>query len=120
MREIEFRGKSLIEKDKWLVGSLYDEGGEEYILPAFLASALDFENYQVDPNTVGQFTGFWARHGDGEPKKIYEGDTVKVGKLEYLVCWSLKNGRWYLGNGSENPIIWMSITGENSYEVINH
>lgn len=83
-RIIKFRGKH-ISTGEWLFGSHYDDCGEEYILPNIVGSAIDYEDYQVDPNTVGQFTGVCDK--DNAP--IYEGDIVRNGEegFYYVVEW---------------------------------
>lgn len=53
-RTIKFKGKSLTTGE-WLYGSHFNDGGEDYILPNVPSGADDYERYQVDLNTVGQF-----------------------------------------------------------------
>ena len=70
--DIRWRGKKL-GKDEWLIGSLYDDGGELYILPPHPGSAIDYEDYQINPNTLGIWTGRKDRYG----YPIYTGDLIR-------------------------------------------
>lgn len=72
MREILFRGKR-VDNGEWIQGypCRYGWIGKEkdYIIPDY-ASAL--YTVEIDPETVGQCTGFVDNNG----KKIFEGDIV--------------------------------------------
>ena len=63
MREIKFRGKRL-DNGEWLYGSLVILNGRYFI--------FDDVN-EVDPTTVGEFTGLKDRNG----KEVYEGDVIR-------------------------------------------
>lgn len=69
MREIKFRGKSKIS-GKWVYGDLVRLPEDEHTITTIFKNVGYCE---VDPDTVGQFTGFTDKKG----KDIYEGDIVE-------------------------------------------
>lgn len=65
MREIKFRGKRL-DNGEWLYGSLVILNGRYFIFD-------DANRHEVDPTTVGEFTGLKDMHS----AEIYEGDVIR-------------------------------------------
>lgn len=66
MREIKFRGKRL-DNGEWIEGDLLRMNGHWFIFPDPAPEGID--KYEVDPATVGEFTGLKDKNG----KEIYEG-----------------------------------------------
>lgn len=104
MRKILFRGKR-IDNNQWEYGAYVRYGftGKEksYIIPSF---ASDLYAEEVNPSTVGQFTGDneLLCDADGNTtagKEIFDGDILEIVSEEdgngiYLIFWNDEIGGW--------------------------
>ena len=128
MREILFRGKRT-DNGEWVEGNLVlspnaDEGYQAIVIPCYYnyMYTSDYNNdvgfetwYKVEPETVGQFTGFKDCNG----KKICEQDIVYEGCNGFVsvVEWCDKLGTYRLKGLGEDYVI---KEAEIEWEVIGN
>ena len=96
VENIKFKAKRL-DNDKWVEGYFYAECGNTYIIENHQEESMLNRNitYEVDPNTVCQFTGMKDVNGE----ELYENDIITAetilgielkGKIIYLnACYFL-------------------------------
>ena len=110
MREIKFRGKS---RGKWVYGSLS-------VLADGHPLIIDYDDkhiYEVETDTVGQFTG---KYDCTTVTEIYEGDILYSSKAQdyFAVEWDKASARLILKNESATADWLDGNEYEFEYEVV--
>ena len=73
MREIKFRGWNPNNKC-WLYGFYLQNRRAHFVCPDEFAHGKSWDDYEILPETLGQFTGLTDKNG----REIYEGDIVST------------------------------------------
>lgn len=118
MREILFRGKRTDTKE-WVEGIVFPQ--DNAIVIMLFQRPMDglLVGEEVDPETVGQFTGLTDKHGI----KIFEGDIVRYNDTIHKVIFCTINGSAFFGiTMPDRGEIWNfdGITCANKMEVIGN
>lgn len=108
MRTIKFRGFNK-KNGVWLYGFYLQNRGTHFVTPDEFANGKTWEDYEVEPESVGQFTGLTDKSGT----PIYEGDIIGCDRpnIRHLVFYCEKEGRFKAALNGETKMSILGICG---------
>lgn len=115
MREILFRGKAR-KSGGWHLGMFCGEGYDSdfpCIIPNEEDHSVDISDWEVRPETVGQYTGI----DDTDRVKIFEGDIVKEDIRGKRFAVKQSRGCWMITGGNVFDFLY---TNADSVKVIGN
>lgn len=117
MREIKFRGKR-VDSNEWIYGYLFITQKSNPLPDPQYFILNEHGSFIVEPDTVGQFTGFT----DKKDKGIYEGDICSSVYGVGEVYWNDVTGKYSFEFDTDTCELFDVTTGRegNCFEVISN